>query len=43
MDVSHGLLEKLLHRDIINYRHYQVMKVSAFESRCFCWTVNDLH
>jgi len=30
MDLTHGLLEKLLDRSIINRRHYQEIRVSRF-------------
>jgi len=34
MDLSHGLLDKLLDKEIINRRHYQVIKVCAHSLFC---------
>ena len=34
MDLSHGLLDKLLDKNIINRRHYQVIKVSTCSFFC---------
>jgi len=43
MDISHGLLEKLLDRQIITRRHYEVIQVLCTCLWLFAMYIGDIH